>query len=216
MAGRRLRALVLDFDGVVVESNDVKTDAFRDVFSRFPEHSDAMMNFHHAHVSLSRFEKFDHLLERLGKPGDQELRAGLAAEFSRRTIERIVRVPLVAGAETFLQEVTMRVPVYLASVTPAEDLDVILERRGLRTRFNGVYGCPPWTKPAAIRDVLRREQCEPGEAALIGDSAGDQRAAAETGVEFIARDSGLPFEAPPEAVFMDLAGVAAYLKDRLQ
>jgi beta-phosphoglucomutase-like phosphatase (HAD superfamily) len=216
MRGGPLRVLVLDFDGVILESNDVKTDAFRDVFARFPEHCEAMLAYHRAHVSVSRFAKFDHLLERLGRRGDADLRAELAADFSRRTIERMASVPFVAGAEAFLQEVMPRLPVYLASVTPQEDLEAILKQRGLRAGFRDVYGCPPWTKPGAVRDVLRREACAPHEALLLGDSAGDQRAAAETGVEFVARHSGLPFDDPaPRLLFHDLAAVAAYLRDRL-
>jgi len=213
---RKLRVLVLDFDGVVLESNAVKTDAFCDVFARFPEHCEQMMAYHRAHVSVSRFAKFDHLLQRLGRSGDAALRAELAAEFSRRTLERMATVSFVPGAEAFLREIAPCLPVYLASVTPAEDLDVILDQRGLRGWFRGVYGCPPWTKPDAVRDVLRREACSPQDAVLLGDSAGDQRAAAETGVEFIARDSGLPFDAPaPSVCFSDLNAVAAHLRDRL-
>ena len=215
MALRRLRLLVLDFDGVIVESNDVKTEAFREVFARFPEHAEAMIAFHRDNVSLSRFAKFDHLLERLGRPGDEGLRAELAVDFSRRTVDGIVEVPLVAGAEAFLREASGRVPLYLASVTPAQDLHVILERRGLHAWFRGVYGCPPWTKPEAVRDALAREGCAPDEALLIGDSAGDQRAAAETGVGFLARDSGLTFDTPPQPAFRDLTGVAAHIRNRL-
>ena len=216
MAHAALRVLVLDFDGVVVESNDVKTGAFGEVFARFPEHRDAMMAYHSDHVSASRFEKFDHLLQRLGRSGDQALAADLAAEFSRRTLERMLGVALVRGADAFLREITPRVPVYLASVTPEEDLAAILERRGLRAWFRGVYGCPPWTKPDAIRDVLNRESCAPREALLVGDSAGDQRAAAQTGVEFIGRDSGLAFDRPaPSTILPDLAVIAAHIRNRL-
>jgi phosphoglycolate phosphatase-like HAD superfamily hydrolase len=211
-----LRVLVLDFDGVILESNDVKTEAFRDVFTRFPEHCAAMMAYHLANLSEPRSVKFDYLLERLGHPGDAVLRGELAADFSRRVLERMASVPLVAGAEAFLREVTPRLPVYLASVTPAEDLDATLERRGLRAWFRDVYGCPPWTKPGAVRDVLRREACAPHDALLLGDSAADQRTAAETGVGFVARDSGLAFDDPaPPTLFPDLAAVATYLRDRL-
>lgn len=216
MAGGVLRVLVLDFDGVIIESNDAKTDAFRDVFSQFPDHREAMMAYHLAHVSSSRFAKFDYLLERLGCASDAGLRDELAADFSRRTLERMATVPYVTGAEAFLRKVASRLPVYLASVTPEEDLETILARRGLRAWFRGVYGCPPWTKADAVRDVLRREACAPGEALLVGDSAGDQRAAAETGVEFVARDSGLPFDPSASlAVFRDLVAVADHISGRL-
>jgi beta-phosphoglucomutase len=216
MTGTVLRVLVLDFDGVVLDSNDVKTEAFRKVFARFPEHCDAMMTYHHAHVSLSRFAKIDHLLERLGRPGDSVLKAELAESFSRHTLEQLVTVPFVRGAEAFLRDITPRLPVYLASVTPADDLEHILKQRSLRAWFRDVYGCPPWTKPDALRDVLRRESCAPEEALLVGDSAGDQRAAAETGMGFIARDSGLPFDDPPPyQIFPDLSAIASSLRPRL-
>jgi phosphoglycolate phosphatase-like HAD superfamily hydrolase len=217
MPGATLRVLVLDFDGVILESNEVKTEAFRDMFARFPDHCEAMMAYHHAHISEPRFAKFDHLLERLGRSGDATLRAELAAEFSRRTLERMTTVPFVPGAKSFLREITARLPVYLASVTPAEDLETILERRRLRRWFHDVYACPPWTKPGAVRDVLRREACTPQEAMLVGDSAGDQRAAAETGIGFVARDSGLPFDSPkPSAIFPDLAALTVHIRDRLR
>jgi beta-phosphoglucomutase-like phosphatase (HAD superfamily) len=44
--------VILDFDGVVLESNAVKTEAFRDVFARFPEHAEAMMDFHRAREAI--------------------------------------------------------------------------------------------------------------------------------------------------------------------
>jgi beta-phosphoglucomutase-like phosphatase (HAD superfamily) len=210
------RVVILDFDGVVLESNAVKTEAFADVFARFPEHAEAMMAFHHANVSASRYLKFEHLVnERLGRPGDVSLRDELAAEFSRRTQERIATVPFVPGAEAFLAEFSARVPLYLASVTPAEDLEQTLARRDLRRFFRGVYGCPPWTKAGAVRDVLAREDCPPAAAVLVGDSNGDRRAADETGVEFVARDSGLPFDPPLQTAFRDLDAIADFLRRRL-
>lgn len=213
---RKLRVLVLDFDGVVLESNAVKTEAFHDVFARFPEHCEAMMAYHKTHVSVTRFAKFDQLLERLGRSGDMTLRAEIAEDFSRRTLERMMTVPFVPGAEALLLEMTARLPVYLASVTPAKDLEAVLDQRGLRRWFRDVYGCPPWTKADAVRDVLRREGCLPDDVLLLGDSAGDQHAAAETGVDFLARDSGLPFDEPaPSVIFRDLNAVTNYLRPRL-
>lgn len=210
-----IRVVILDFDGVVIESNAVKTDIFHQVFARFPEHTETMMKFHHDHVSLSRFAKFEHLSALMGKSDDTVFMADIATDFSRRVLERMMLVPLVAGAESFLQEVTSRCPVYLASVTPVEELVLILEKRGLMHWFCDVYGCPPWTKPAAIRDVLEREEVMPDEVLLIGDSAGDQRAAQTTGVYFLARDSGLRFDAPTPLVFTDLNEITKYTEEFL-
>lgn len=211
-----LRVLILDFDGVVIESNAVKTEAFQHVFSRFPEHAEAMMAFHHAHVSLNRFAKFEHLLVTMGKADDAVLRADIASDFSRQVLDGMMAVPLVPGAEAFLCKATVRLPIYLASVTPEAELELILAKRGLSHWFRNVYGCPPWTKPDAIRDVLARERIEPDDALLIGDSAGDQRAAQITGINFLARDSGLSFDSPLPLRFADLNEISGHLDELLK
>lgn len=205
-----IHTLILDFDGVIVESNDLKTRAFEKVFARFPEHAGAMMAYHEAHVSASRFDKFRYLVtELLGRADDDALMGELAEAFSAETRRQVAECPMVPGAAEFLASVTTRVPVYLASVTPQADLEAILELRGLTHHFTRVYGCPPWTKASAIEDIA-------GEGVLfIGDSAGDQRAALATGVEFLARDSGLPFDDPQPASEPDLHAVLARIQSRL-
>lgn len=211
-----LQVLILDFDGVVVESNAVKTQAFEEVFARFPAHSEAMMAFHGEHVSVSRFAKFDYLAKLMGRADDELLKADLAADFSRHTLKGMMAVPLVRGAEAFLRWAKDMLPVYLASVTPEPELKLILKKRGLAHWFCGVYGCPPWTKPNAIRDILSKNNLTPAGALLIGDSKGDQRAALETGVRFLARNSGLSFDGPSPLIFADLHEIGKYLKEDLE
>jgi len=209
-----IRTLILDFDGVIVESNDLKTRAFARVFARFPAHLDSMMAYHEAHVSASRFEKFRYLVTALlGRAADDPLVDELAADFSQETIKLVVDCPMVAGATTFLDVVSAHVPVYLASVTPQSDLEAILLMRGLSGYFAGVYGCPPWTKASAIEDILAG--AGPSGVLFIGDSAGDQRAALATGVEFLARDSGLPFDDPQPSSEPDMNRTLTRVMPRL-
>jgi phosphoglycolate phosphatase-like HAD superfamily hydrolase len=210
-----IRALILDFDGVILESNDLKTAAFERVFGRFPEHAGAMMDYHRAHVPESRYAKFRHLVvDRLGRPADDPLLEELAEAFSAETRRQVAACPMVEGAGAFLDDVTARVPVFLASVTPQAELDAILDLRGLRRYFERAYGCPPWTKASAIADILTGLDGPQG-VVFVGDSAGDQRAGAATGVEFIARDSGLPFDSPLPPRGRDMHEVHAMLAPRL-
>jgi phosphoglycolate phosphatase-like HAD superfamily hydrolase len=200
-----IELIVLDFDGVIIESNDIKDRVFEEIFSRFPEHGADALKWHRQHVSLSRYAKFDYLLERMGRKNDEMFRMELVNEFSRITIDKLMRVLFVKGARNFLETFHNRIPLFLASVTPAEDLEVILEHLGIRPFFQDVYGCPPWTKPAAILDIIQKKNVLPSGVILIGDSYGDQRAAKETGIHFIGRNSGLGFENPqPDVIVQDL------------
>jgi len=94
-------------------------------------------------------------------------------------------------------------------------LVIILNERKLFRWFKGVYGCPPWTKSEAINNVLLRGNLRSEEVLLIGDSAGDQRCAVSTGVRFIARDSGLPFDEPKPIRFADMDEINIYINEEL-
>jgi len=206
--------IILDFDGVIVESNDIKDQVLRKIFNRFPDKFDNLWQYHKTHISLSRYAKFDYLLETIGKPGDLSLKNKLLDEFSETTLQLMKSVPFVAGAKGFLQDMRDHLPLYLASVTPIEDLEIILDNLHIRFFFKEVYGCPPWNKMDAIRDILVKEDASPGEAVLIGDSYGDQRAALETGIHFIGRDCGLGFEKPlPATIIADLTDAANFFKN---
>lgn len=205
-----IRVAIFDFDGVIVESNGIKEDVFRSLFAEYPEAYDDLMAYHHKYVSLTRYKKFDYMLERIGRAGDEKMKAELLKAFSARTLDRMKSVAYVKGAKELLSKLSSKMPVYLVSVTPIEDLDIIIDELGLRDFFRNIYGCPPWNKPDAIRDICSKENIAPREAVLIGDSYGDQSAAQETGIRFIGRDSGLGFRGVPELVVADLDELAQY------
>ena len=54
----RLHALILDFDGVGVDSVGTKDRAFQEIFSRFPGVFHNAMDYHYRNSGLSRIEKF--------------------------------------------------------------------------------------------------------------------------------------------------------------
>jgi phosphoglycolate phosphatase-like HAD superfamily hydrolase len=211
-----MRAVVLDFDGVIVESNGIKTEAFREVFRRFPEHGARMMTFHEEHISLSRVQKFRYLVEELlGRPGDETLVEELARDFSWRVLEEVVRCPLVPGAMEFLGDLAPRLPVYLASITPEPELEEILERRGLRQYFRAVFGYPPRAKAEAVEIALSVAGGDRDAVVLVGDSPGDLRVAREFGIQFVGRDSGIPFDEPELLLYPDLWAVGKALRPRI-
>lgn len=209
-----LRAVIFDFDGVILDSNDLKTEAFKAVFGRFPEHAQAMMAYHYANISQSRYVKFTYLVQQLlGRAGDTQLVDELADAFAARLQDGMDRCAFVPGAREMLETLGARVPLFLASVTPEPELLRLLHVHRIRHHFTRVFGCPPWTKPEAVREIVREMEGVEG-LVLVGDSAGDQRAAAEAGVEFIARDSGLAFD-PPVTGIRDIATISRLLGSRL-
>ena len=56
-----IRAILFDFDGVILESVDVKTKAFAELFKDFPEHVDQIVQYHIDNMGVSRFDKFRYI-----------------------------------------------------------------------------------------------------------------------------------------------------------
>lgn len=209
------RLIITDFDGTIVESVEIKTEAFRELFGVYPDRLERIMAYHLSHNGISRFVKFKHIYEEiLGIPFDDELRQRVGRRFSEVVFRRVVGCPFVRGAEEFLRRFSSRVPMYLVSASPEDELTRVVAARGLAAHFRGVYGSPE-TKPDHVRRILAREATAPGEALYVGDSVEDYRVARSLGIPFIGRRNQEDLADVLGPVYRDLAGVAGEIEDRL-
>ena len=184
-----IKTIILDFDGVLVESVGIKDGAFEILFKNFPLHLSEIMRYHRTHNATIRFEKFQYIYERiLKREYSKELAAQLSEEFSRIVFQKVVACPGVPGDLEFLDYFNHRVPLYLATINPAEELERIIEGRNLQHFFKDVYTYP-WRKVDALRNILKTENVRCDQAVFIGDSPEDYQAAQEAGVFFIGRFS---------------------------
>jgi phosphoglycolate phosphatase-like HAD superfamily hydrolase len=186
----RLRAIVFDFDGVILESADVKTEAFLALYAEHGAEIVAKVREHHlAHLGISRFKKFAWIAEHLLKtPLSEAESVALGERFSALALDRVLAAPMVPGAQAALEQLSDRLLLFVASGTPQAELDLIVDRRGLRRFFREVWGTPT-EKPAIVRDLLARHALAPEEVLFIGDGVSDHQAAVATGLHFLARST---------------------------
>jgi len=222
MSSNCLTTLILDFDGVIVESIPMKTAAFRKVFSfASPKQLDEIIAFHLDNGGMSRYDKFRYIYANiLHEELTPEQEERLAAEYSGLTFDAMLTVPYVEGAEELLRVCSRRLPLYIVSATPEPEMQEIASRRGLTGHFRRIYGSPK-TKAECIREILAETGASPGETLFVGDAPNDWEAACETGVRFVARiRPGDPnrFAGRPgvEAVVENLHQLRDYLRGRLR
>ena len=185
-----LAAIVFDFDGVVLESADLKTEAFIELFAPHgPAVVDQVRTHHLANLGISRFKKFEWIYANvLQQPLSPEQSRALGEQFSALALEKILACPFVPGAETALAALSARLPLFVASGTPQDELTMIVERRGLAARFREVWGTPR-EKPAILADVMARHGWGREQVLFIGDGESDYKAATAAGVHFLARET---------------------------
>ena len=181
---------MLDFDGVIMESNHVKAETFRRLFKDYPDHAEEIVNLHREHGGMPRHEKLRIICgEILGQSFDSERLRRLSEAFGRLADDAMMQCPFTPGALEFLLRYSAICPLFIATGTPEVEIRPLVERRGFAGLFVGVYGSPR-DKAAILRDLMDANGWRPEELVFVGDSMDDYKGAQATGVPFIGRVTG--------------------------
>ena len=203
-----LTAIILDFDGVILESVSVKTEAFRTLFSFVPEHVEEIVQFHIENGGMSRYDKFRYIYKNIiGQELTQQKFNELSDIFSRIVFNEVIKASFVPGAHEFLETYHSKIPLYVVSATPEEELIQIIHKRGLSSYFRKVFGAPR-KKTECIRDIIKHTGCPKKFIIFIGDAKNDFEAARSAGVRFIGR-----IKPGDENRFSGLTGVEQVIPD---
>jgi len=181
------KALLFDFDGVLVESVDIKTDAFRELFHRHTAHIDQIINYHLRNMGTSRFDKFDHIFDKiLQRPLNHAEKIRLGRRFADIVFRKVVACPAVKGALPFLRKYFRQCPLFVLSATPQKELERILKRRGIAQFFKMIFGFPT-SKSSGIRIIKRQYGLRSQDLVFVGDTTADWKAARDQRIPFIGR-----------------------------
>jgi phosphoglycolate phosphatase-like HAD superfamily hydrolase len=181
-------ALVFDCDGIILESTDIKSRAFFALAEPFgPEAQHRFRKYHEEHAGVSRFNKFAWLYETVvGREISAVESEELGRRFTQLCREEVLAAPFVPGFQALLDRWHGRVPLFVASGTPHQELAEILEARGVAGKFHGVYGTPP-AKAALLRRLIADHSLDPASTVMIGDGETDYEAARQAGTLFFGR-----------------------------
>lgn len=182
-----LKAIVFDFDGTLLESAEIKTDAFAELFRNHPQYQREIIEYHLAHAGISRYVKFRAIYRDILKcPLMQEEEERLGLTFQQLIAEKIAVCPFVPGARAFLNNVASQYKCFIASGTPDAELRPLVVQRGLEKFFDEVHGAPT-SKAAILQGILRRHALAPSEVLGIGDALSDLEAAQSERIPFAGR-----------------------------
>jgi beta-phosphoglucomutase-like phosphatase (HAD superfamily) len=211
---RHLKLIMMDFDGVILESNRIKDDAFRHVFEGYPSQLEEIMAYHRRITGVIRFDKFRHVAMHILKiPYDQNQEDQWAKAFSKFALAQMNVCPFVEGALDFLNYFYLKVPLYLLSATAPADLEWTLNARGLTHFFKKTYATDQ--KKIITAEILKKEKVHPDQAVFIGDAMTDYDAAKACEVPFIGRRGIDSFEGASFPVCGDLREVRSLLEQRV-
>jgi phosphoglycolate phosphatase len=184
--------VVFDFDGVLVDSNAVKRQAYFDIFSplglRTVPTVEAVLD---GDVDGDRFQLIRRILVRLREDDAHHLAGtldSLVTQYAERyndvCEEHAATCPEIPGASTALARLAVSHPLYVSSATPEDPLRRIVERRGWSRFFRDVLGRPR-SKAENLRVIMKREGVDGGAVVVVGDGRRDLDAARMVGARFV-------------------------------
>lgn len=185
-----IKAIFWDFDGVIANSVNVKTDAFYELYLPYGKNiAEKVKEYHLANGGVSRFKKFEYWqTELLGNPAPvpQSVIDDLASRFSALVMNKVINAPYIKGVYETIVKYSTKVSNFIISGTPESEMKDIIKGRGLTPYFKDVLGSPE-TKEVLTTKLIKREGFDSREVIFIGDAPSDYRSAEQNNTWFILR-----------------------------
>lgn len=184
--------IIWDCDGVIINSNHIKTAAFGSVTQCFGEKaSSAMVNFHTQNGGVSRYVKFEHFVDSIlpAHAPDVIIRDrlefldSLLTRFAAEIKARLLLCEVAAG----LMELRQAMPNtrwLVVSGSDQTELREVFKQRDLAQYFDGgIYGSPK-DKHTIVTDLLNAREIQ-SPVLFLGDSPLDHQVARDFNFDFI-------------------------------
>ena len=183
-----IKAIIFDFDGVIAESTNIKTDAFVSIYNEYSEEVQARVKDYHVKNSgISRYKKILYYQkEILGQNYSEDAINDLANKFSEIVLQKVIESEYVKGSKEFIERYQLNYDLHIATGTPQEEIEIIIQEKNLQNKFKSIYGTP-LSKTEIIRKILTENNYKKENVVFVGDAIADLEGASNNDLNFIGR-----------------------------
>ena len=177
--------IIYDFDGVICDSVNIKTEAFVELYKPYGEEiQEVVKKYHLEHGGISRYEKFRFFQSTLlGESVNQEQIDALADQFSLLVKQKVIASEYLPGVIDFLKTNRGKKQ-FICTGTPQNEIEYIIEKKGIKKLFDDIFGSPR-TKKEIIQIILDKYSASPNDCIFFGDALTDYDAAKKLDLSFI-------------------------------
>ena len=181
-----MKAIIFDFDGVILNSVSVKTEAFKELYKQYGSAVvKKVEKYHIENGGISRFEKFKYYHKNFLNIDLNSVEINqMAKEFSDLVFEKVCNSNFIPGAKEFLKYSHNNYLNFICTGTPQNEIIKILNKKNLNKFFKDVYGSPT-SKENIISKILKKYNLNKSDVLFIGDAMTDYNAAKLSEIKFI-------------------------------
>ena len=180
--------LVFDCDGVILNSNKIKTEAFYQSALAYGESAaQALVEYHVANGGVSRYKKFAYFLDEIVPTFATNISGpsleALLAYYAEIVLQGLLTCEVAEGLEE-LRSKTSDAKWLIVSGGDQTELRHVFNERGLAKYFDGgIFGSPDTKDQILEREIINGNIQQP--ALFLGDSKYDYQAASGAGLDFV-------------------------------
>ena len=180
----KTKIVVFDFDGVIVDSNYVKRNAWFEIFPASMELTRDEVEESLDRVKETRYDILRDIFLKKGIAEEKKLDT-LVVQYAEKYDGAIQNgMVLMPSVKEILPLLARERILYVNSATPTEPLRESVVRLGISQHFKDVLGRPA-DKAENLHLILGREKVTTDEICMIGDGEDDRQAADIIGCRFI-------------------------------
>ena len=177
---------IFDCDGVILDSNNIKTDSFQMcLLDEDEDQRKSFMEYHRLNTGVSRYEKFQNYFINIKKEKNyREKLDFFLKKFSSILQNALLESSLTEGIIELLDILTEKNKnLYVVSASDEKELIELFKKRKLIKYFNNILGSPK-NKIENIQYLWETQQISE-KTVFFGDSKSDYQAALHYNFDFI-------------------------------
>ena len=180
--------LIFDCDGIILNSNKIKTEAFKEVVYHYgKEAADELVKFHVMNGGISRYEKFSYFFETIASNHNLDKNSinveKLIENYGSKVQKKLHTCEI--SAQIMQYRKYSNGFWYIVSGSDQNELIKIFKEKKLQNSFNGgIYGSP-LSKDEIFKNIFKDKMDEISKSIYIGDSKYDYLSAKKIGVDFV-------------------------------
>jgi phosphoglycolate phosphatase-like HAD superfamily hydrolase len=180
-----------DFDGVIKDSVEIKSDAFEELFLPYGKDVAKKVREHHErNGGVSRFDKLPIYIEWAGQKPTQKVVNEYAENFSTLVKQKVIDSEWIPGVLNYLNSNYNRQNFFLITATPQQEIEDILRILKINHFFKKIVGSPT-KKHKAIEFIMKKYSFLFKDSLVVGDSGSDYNAANVNNIQFVLRQTAL-------------------------
>ena len=183
-----VKVIVFDFDGTLIDSNQLKHDAYYKLFPSDGFHKEIITEVLGEIFEESRYVILKKIVRRVNSLIVNEYELDnrvqeLATKYNNIVVDGAKHCKEKPGAKEVLESLSKRYNLYLNSTTPETSLRDIVKHRKWENYFCDIFGYPN-DKVSVLLEIIRKETIDPDELLVVGDGMSDMDSSKRTGCKF--------------------------------